>query len=264
MTEPHRPIEATKGSHKLFWASDSRHLAVVEPDRSIVVWNTDTDERTVIRPPTPTMSLLWAPDRSRVAVTGVDGYVRVYEVTTGSLVATFSGSGSDPAADRPDASAVPPSPSSRPSPDDGHSAAVVTRMTVPIGRVRDVIGPRGAVVRAIEAETGTLVQVESDGNVTIEADDSDAVAAAQQMVLDVVDPPPLAVGDRFHGRVASITSYGAFVNLVPGRDGLLHVNKLGRGERVTDVSSVLSMGDQVEVIVENILDNGKISLALAP
>ena len=79
----------------------------------------------------------------------------------------------------------------------------------------------------------------------------------------ILDPPTAGVGEAYSGRVVNITSFGAFVNILPGRDGLVHISKLGQGERIDRVEDVLALGDELEVVVEDIDPNGKISLILA-
>ena len=236
---------ATGGTHKVYWASDNRHLALMDGDRTIVLWDTETDRRITISPPTQTSSVVWSPDHSRVALTGADGAVRVYDSLSGAMSGSYVAGGGTQY--QPDL--------------DGPTHREIT---VPEDRVRDVIGAKGAVIRSIETETGTTIGVGDHGDMTIDGSSAAAVDAAERMIRQIVEPPKVAIGERFRGRVASLTAYGAFVSLVPGRDGLLHVNKLGGNTKVTDIASVLKMGDEIEVVIENILDNGKISLDLAP
>jgi polyribonucleotide nucleotidyltransferase len=87
--------------------------------------------------------------------------------------------------------------------------------------------------------------------------------AAKAAILAIVDPPKAELGKIYTGRVVNITKFGAFVNILPGRDGLVHISKLGRGKRINAVEDVLSLGDEIEVRVEEIDDRGKVSLVPA-
>jgi len=86
---------------------------------------------------------------------------------------------------------------------------------------------------------------------------------ARTAILNIVDPPKAEIGATYTGRVVNITKFGAFVNILPGRDGLLHISKIGRGKRINAVEDVLSLGDEVEVVVDEIDDRGKVSLSPA-
>ena len=86
---------------------------------------------------------------------------------------------------------------------------------------------------------------------------------ARTRILAIVDPPKADVGGTYNGRVVNITKFGAFVNILPGRDGLVHISKLGRGKRINAVEDVLSLGDEIDVTVEEIDDRGKVSLVPA-
>ena len=86
---------------------------------------------------------------------------------------------------------------------------------------------------------------------------------ARAAILAIVDPPKAELGKTYMGRVVNITKFGAFVNILPGRDGLVHISKLGRGKRINAVEDVLSLGDEIEVVVEEIDDKGKVSLTPA-
>ena len=83
---------------------------------------------------------------------------------------------------------------------------------------------------------------------------------AKQAILNIVDPPKAELGKVYQGRVVNITKFGAFVNILPGRDGLVHISKLGGGKRINKVEDVLELGEEIEVRVEDIDPNGKISL----
>jgi polyribonucleotide nucleotidyltransferase len=132
-------------------------------------------------------------------------------------------------------------------------------------RIGEVIGPKGKVINAVQLETGADVNVDDDGvvgTVTIGGRDGNAVAAARQMIEQILHPPEVDMGATYNGKVVNITKFGAFVNILPGRDGLLHISKLGGGRRVDRVEDVLSLGAQVEVRVDDVDPQGKVSLSL--
>ena len=127
-------------------------------------------------------------------------------------------------------------------------------------------GPKGKIINALQQETGTDIAVDDDGlvgTVTIGAKDGGAVAEARRRIEMILDPPKAEVGQVYTGKVVNITKFGAFVNILPGRDGLVHISKLGRGRRVDKVEDVLDLGDEVEVRVDDIDPQGKVSLSLA-
>ena len=101
------------------------------------------------------------------------------------------------------------------------------------------------------------------GTVTIGAKDSGAVAEARRRIEMILDPPKAEVGAVYTGKVVNITKFGAFVNILPGRDGLVHISKLGRGRRIDKVEDVVDLGDEIEVRVDDIDPQGKVSLSLA-
>ena len=143
------------------------------------------------------------------------------------------------------------------------TAPKIVTLTIPIDKVGEVIGPKGKIINTIQAETGADISVDDDGAVgivTIGAVESWRMEEARAAILAIVDPPKAELGKTYMGRVVNITKFGAFVNILPGRDGLLHISKLGRGKRINAVEDVLTLGDEVEVIVEEIDDRGKVSL----
>jgi polyribonucleotide nucleotidyltransferase len=134
---------------------------------------------------------------------------------------------------------------------------------IPIDKIGEVIGPKGKVINAIVAETGADVSVDDDGmvgTVTIGAVDKGAVAEAERQIRLILNPPTAEVGATYMGRVVNITKFGAFVNILPGRDGLVHISKLGGGKRIDKVEDVVSLGDEIEVRVDDVDPNGKVSL----
>ncbi|HLX78942.1 MAG TPA: polyribonucleotide nucleotidyltransferase, partial [Acidimicrobiales bacterium] len=145
-----------------------------------------------------------------------------------------------------------------------HAPKIVT-FEIPMDKIGEVIGPKGKVINAIQQETGADIAVDDDGvigRVTIGAKDSGAVDEARRRIELILDPPSAEVGKKYAGKVVNITKFGAFVNILPGRDGLLHISRLGAGRRVERVEDVLSLGQPVEVIVEDIDPQGKVSLSL--
>jgi polyribonucleotide nucleotidyltransferase len=146
------------------------------------------------------------------------------------------------------------------------TAPKIVSLDIPLDKIGEVIGPKGKVINALQQETGTDITVDDDGvsgTVTIGARDGGAVAEAKRRIEMILDPPKAEVGGLYSGKVVNITKFGAFVNILPGRDGLLHISKLGRGKRVEKVEDVLDLGDEVEVRVDDIDPQGKVSLSLA-
>ncbi len=150
-----------------------------------------------------------------------------------------------------------------PRDDVGEAAPKLISFEIPIDKIGEVIGPKGKVINTITAETGADVSVDDDGmvgTVTIGAVDKGAVAEAERQVRLILDPPTADVGATYTGKVVNITKFGAFVNILPGRDGLLHISKIGGKRRIDKVEDVLTLGDEIEVRVDDIDPNGKISL----
>ena len=143
------------------------------------------------------------------------------------------------------------------------SAPKITSITIPLDKVGEVIGPKGKVINTIQQETGADIAVDDDGVVgivTIGAVDAAKMEDAKSRILAIVDPPKAELGGIYLGRVVNITKFGAFVNILPGRDGLVHISKLGRGKRVASVEDVLQLGEEITVRVDDIDDKGKVSL----
>ena len=130
-------------------------------------------------------------------------------------------------------------------------------------RIGEVIGPKGKVINLIQQETGADIAVDDDGTVgtvTIGSPDGRKVEAAKERIMLIIDPPTANVGEVYTGKVVNITKFGAFVNILPGRDGLVHISKLGRGKRINRVEDVVDLGDEIVVRVDDIDDRGKVSL----
>ena len=146
------------------------------------------------------------------------------------------------------------------------SAPKITTIHIPIDKVGEVIGPKGKVINTIQSETGADISVDDDGAqgiVTIGAVEAWRMEEAKAAILAIVDPPKAELGKVYNGRVVNITKFGAFVNILPGRDGLVHISKLGGGKRINAVEDVLSLGQEIEVRVDEIDDKGKVSLSPA-
>ncbi len=145
------------------------------------------------------------------------------------------------------------------------TAPKIIKFEIPLDKIGEVIGPKGKVINSIQAETGAEVNVDDDqdfGIVTVSSSNRDKVYEAERQIRLILDPPTADVGGVYQGKVVNITSFGAFVNILPGRDGLVHISKLGRGRRVDRVEDVVALGDDLEVVVEDIDPNGKIRLKL--
>jgi len=145
------------------------------------------------------------------------------------------------------------------------SAPKIVTFTIPLDKVGEVIGPKGKVINTIQKETGAEINVSDDGAtgiITIGSPDNSKVEDAKARILAIVDPPTAELGAVYAGRVVNIAAFGAFVNILPGRDGLVHISKLGNGQRVARVEDVLNIGDEVSVRVDDIDDRGKVSLSL--
>jgi polyribonucleotide nucleotidyltransferase len=146
------------------------------------------------------------------------------------------------------------------------SAPKIISFEIPMDKIGEVIGPKGKVINTITQETGADVSVSDDGvagRVSIGSKDGTAVEEARRRIELILDPPTAELGATYPGRVVNITKFGAFVNILPGRDGLLHISKIGGGKRIDRVEDVLNLGDEVEVRVDDIDSSGKLSLSLA-
>ena len=138
----------------------------------------------------------------------------------------------------------------------------VTAIKVPIDKIGEVIGPKGKMINSITEQTGASISIEDDGTVFVGATDGLSAQAAIDMINAIANPQLPKTGERFLGTVVKTTDFGAFVSLLPGRDGLVHISKLGRGKRVAKVEDVVSIGDKLRVEIADIDKRGKISLVL--
>ena len=143
------------------------------------------------------------------------------------------------------------------------TAPKIITITIPMDKIGEVIGPKGKVINTIVQETGADIAVDDDGAqgiVTIGAVEAWRMEEAKARIQNIVSPPMAEVGKVYPGRVVNITKFGAFVNILPGRDGLVHISKLGKGKRINNVEDVLTLGQEIEVVVEEIDEKGKVSL----
>jgi polyribonucleotide nucleotidyltransferase len=148
-------------------------------------------------------------------------------------------------------------------------APKIVTLEIPIDKIGEVIGPKGKVINTLQQETGADIAVDDDGvvgTVTIGAKDGRAVEEARRRIALILDPPTAEVGAIYQGRVVNLAKFGAFVSIMPGRDGLLHISKmspLNGGKRIGQVEDVLELGQAIEVKVDDIDPQGKVSLSLA-
>jgi polyribonucleotide nucleotidyltransferase len=138
----------------------------------------------------------------------------------------------------------------------------ITTIKVPVDKIGEVIGPKGKMINSITEETGASISIEDDGTVFVGASNGEAAQAAIDKINAIANPQLPKAGERFLGTVVKTTDFGAFVSLLPGRDGLVHISKLGRGKRIAKVEDVVNVGDKLRVEIADIDNRGKISLIL--
>ncbi|QZH64272.1 polyribonucleotide nucleotidyltransferase [Mycolicibacterium farcinogenes] len=138
----------------------------------------------------------------------------------------------------------------------------ITTIKVPVDKIGEVIGPKGKMINSITEETGAQISIEDDGTVFVGAADGLSAQAAIDKINAIANPQLPKIGERFLGTVVKTTDFGAFVSLLPGRDGLVHISKLGRGKRIAKVEDVVKVGDKLRVEIADIDNRGKISLVL--
>jgi polyribonucleotide nucleotidyltransferase len=136
----------------------------------------------------------------------------------------------------------------------------VTAIKVPIDKIGEVIGPKGKMINSITEKTGADVSIEDDGTIYVGAADGPSAEEAIGMINAIANPQLPKIGERFLGTVVKTAAFGAFVSLVPGKDGLVHISKLGSGKRIAKVEDVVKVGDKIRVEVTDIDNRGKISL----
>jgi polyribonucleotide nucleotidyltransferase len=136
----------------------------------------------------------------------------------------------------------------------------VTTVKIPVDKIGMVIGPKGQTINAIQDETGAEISIEDDGTIYVGATNGPSAEAAVERINAIANPTLPKVGDKFLGTVVKTAAFGAFISLLPGRDGLLHISKVGNGKRVEKVEDYLNVGDKVEVQIADIDQRGKIYL----
>ncbi|MFF5992855.1 polyribonucleotide nucleotidyltransferase [Prauserella flavalba] len=138
----------------------------------------------------------------------------------------------------------------------------VTSVKIPVDKIGEVIGPKGKMINSITEETGADISIEDDGTIYVGAADGPSATAAIDKINAIANPQLPKVGERFLGTVVKTAAFGAFVSLLPGKDGLVHISKLGNGKRIAKVEDVVNVGDKLRVEIADIDNRGKISLVL--
>ena len=139
----------------------------------------------------------------------------------------------------------------------------ILTIKIPVDKIGEVIGPKGKVINQIQDDTGAQISLEDDGTVYVGADNGEAAEAARDQINAIANPTMPEVGERYLGTVVKTVDFGAFVSLLPGRDGLLHISKLRElndGKRVEKVEDVVSVGQKIQVEIAELGDRGKLSL----
>ncbi len=143
------------------------------------------------------------------------------------------------------------------------NAPRIITIKIPVDKIGEVIGPKGKMINQIQEDTGAEITIEDDGTIYIGASDGPAAEAARNTINQIANPTMPEVGERYLGTVVKTTTFGAFVSLMPGKDGLLHISqirKLAGGKRVENVEDVLPVGTKVQVEIAEIDPRGKLSL----
>jgi len=139
----------------------------------------------------------------------------------------------------------------------------IITLKVPVDKIGEVIGPKGKMINSIQDDTGAEITIEDDGTIYVGATDGPSADAARDAINAIANPHMPEVGERFLGTVVKTTTFGAFLSLLPGKDGLLHVTqirKLHGGKRIENVEDVIHVGDKIQVEIREIDDRGKLSL----
>ena len=142
----------------------------------------------------------------------------------------------------------------------------IISIKVPVDMIGAVIGPKGKMINQIQDETGADITIEDDGTIYIGAVEGSAAEAAKAQINAIANPVQLNVGDKFNGSVVKLAAFGAFVNLAPGKDGLLHISQIRKmhgGKRIENLEDVMKVGDKIEVVINEIDPKGKYSLVPA-
>jgi polyribonucleotide nucleotidyltransferase len=142
----------------------------------------------------------------------------------------------------------------------------IISIKVPVDMIGAVIGPKGKMINQIQDETGADITIEDDGTIYIGATEGSAAEAAKAQINAIANPVQLSVGDKFNGSVVKLATFGAFVNLAPGKDGLLHISQIRKmhgGKRLENLEEVMKVGEKIEVVINEIDPKGKYSLVPA-
>jgi polyribonucleotide nucleotidyltransferase len=142
----------------------------------------------------------------------------------------------------------------------------IISIKVPVDMIGAVIGPKGKMINQIQDETGADITIEDDGTIYIGATEGSAAESAKAQINAIANPVQLAVGDKFNGSVVKLATFGAFVNLAPGKDGLLHISQIRKihgGKRIENLEDVMKVGEKIEVVINEIDPKGKYSLVPA-
>ena len=140
----------------------------------------------------------------------------------------------------------------------------VIAVKIPVDKIGEVIGPKGKMINQIQEDTGADISIEDDGTVYIGATNGPSADAARSAINAIANPQVPEIGERYLGTVVKTTTFGAFISLTPGKDGLLHISelrKLANGKRVDNVDDVVSVGQKIQVEITKIDDRGKLSLS---
>src|SRR4029078_2837687 len=143
-----------------------------------------------------------------------------------------------------------------------HAPRIIS-IRVPVDKIGEVIGPKGKVIHQIQDDTGAQITIEDDGTIYVGATNGESAEAARSIINGIANPTMPEVGERYLGTFVKTTNFGAFVSLLPGKDGLLHISKLralSGGKRVENVDDVVSVGQKIQVEIGEIDDRGKLSL----
>ena len=139
----------------------------------------------------------------------------------------------------------------------------IMTIKVPVDSIGAVIGPKGKMINQIQDDTGAEITIEDDGTIYIGAIEGSQAEAAKKMINDIANPHIPEVGERFNGKVVKLATFGAFISLVPGKDGLLHISQIRKmhgGKRIENLEDVMKVGDEIEVEIGEIDPKGKFSL----
>ncbi|MEI8080905.1 MAG: polyribonucleotide nucleotidyltransferase [Actinomycetes bacterium] len=139
----------------------------------------------------------------------------------------------------------------------------IITIKIPVSKIGEVIGPKGKMINQIQEDTGADISIDDDGTIFIGATTGEAAEAARDVINQIANPTMPNVGERYLGTVVKTTNFGAFISLVPGTDGLLHISevkKLVGGKRINSVDDVLAVGQKIQVVIKEVDPRGKLSL----